>query len=137
MDYFKVNYDKLKNLEQKNYYIIIVFGLFIILYVSFLAFFIKVKKNITYYGIINDGVLNLKINSELSDKIKKGNTLKFKDTTTSYTVLSFNEYDIIDNIIYESISLKLDGNFYNNEVGKVTIYYDDEKLCKYVFDLFK
>lgn len=137
MDYFKVNYDKLKNLEQKNYYIIIVFSLFILLYVSFLALFIKVKKNITYYGIINDGVLNLKINSELSDKIKKGNTLKFKDTMMSYTVLSFNEYDIIDNIIYESISLKLDGNFYNNEVGKVTIYYDDEKLCKYIFDLFK
>ena len=103
----------------------------------FLSFFIKVKRSITYYGIINDGVLNIKIENTLSDKIKKGNTLKFKDTVMHYKVESFNDYEIINNLIYESISLKLDGNYYNNEVGKVTFYYNEETLGKYVLDLFK
>ncbi len=137
MNYFKVNYDKLKNLEEKNYYLIVITVIFIILYLLLVSCFIKVKERMEYAGIVNDGVLKVGVNNSFSDIIKNNNTLKFKEQEMHYKVKEFGEYEVIDNEIYENIYLVVDGQIYDNEVGVVTFYYHENNLCKYIFKLFK
>ncbi len=137
MDYFKVNYDKLKRIEVKDFYILVYIFLFICLYILLLSCFIKVRVSKSFYGIIEDGLLKVGVDTSFSEKMKKGHQLKFKETITNYEVVKFDEYEMVNNNIMEIMYLKLDGKYYNNEIGKVVIYYDDVKLCKYIFDLFK
>ncbi len=137
MDYFKVNYDKLKNMEVKDFYILIYVFIFICLYLLFLSCFLKVKVRASCYGIIEDGLLKVGVSPLFSEKIKNGHQLKFKDTVTNYEIVKFGEYEIVDNNIIEEVYLKVDANYYDNEIGEVEIYYDEVKLCKYILDLFK
>ncbi len=136
MNYFKVNYDYLKNIKENNYFIFIIITIFIAFYIIFLAFFIKVKSSIECVGIISDDLLKININSKLSDKINNSQ-IKFKDTYIIPEIKDYGEFEIIDNEIYQIISLKVDAKFSNNEVGIVTIYYDEMPLWKYVLELFK
>lgn len=137
MDYFKVNYDKLKNMEVKDFYILIYVFIFICFYLLFLSCFLKVKVRVSCYGIIEDGLLKVGVSPLFSEKIKNGHQLKFKDTVTNYEIVKFGEYEIVDNNIIEEVYLKVDANYYDNEIGEVEIYYDEVKLCKYILDLFK
>ncbi len=131
------NYERLKNLKQRKYYLIII--LVSITTISFLisSLFISVSKKITTYGIYEDEVLKININNELSDKIRKNNTLIFNGTKVSYQSVYVNNYEVIDNNIYLNLWLTVDKKFYDNEVGEVTLCYDKEKLIKYIFELFK
>ena len=131
------NYERLKNLKQRKYYLIII--LVSITTTSFLisSLFIPISKKITTYGIYEDEVLKININNELSDKIRKNNTLIFNGTKVSYQSVYVNNYEVIDNKIYLNLWLTVDKKFYDNEVGEVTLCYDKEKLIKYIFELFK
>lgn len=140
MKYFRINYDRLKNLEQINFYkiiIIIVINLIILLIV---ACNLSVYHKISFYGIYNDNILIIKINNKLSDIIKNNQYIKFNNKKTKYeidTLNGFGEYEIIDNEIYQIINLKVDTKFNNNEVGLVELYYNKQKIIKYIFESFK
>ncbi len=136
MNYYKVNYEKLKNINEINYFLFTIVILFVILYFIFLSFFIKVKSKIECFGIISDNILKINLNSKLSDKIKNSK-IKFKDTYITYEIENYGEYEIIDNEVYQIINLKVDANFYDNEVGLVTIYYNEISLWEYILSLFK
>ena len=131
MNYYKVNYEKLKNINEINYFLFTIVILFVILYFIFLSFFIKVKSKIECFGIISDNILKINLNSKLSDKIKNSK-IKFKDTYITYEIENYGEYEIIDNEVYQIINLKVDANFYDNEVGLVTIYYNEISLWEYI-----
>lgn len=137
MDYFKINYDKLKNLNQINFFGLIIFIILMILVLVICSCFIKINKKISFYGIYNNGVLQVKIDNELSDIIKKKDTLIFNDEEITYQILSFEEYETIENKIFQTINLTIDKKLYNNEIGKITINYDRKKLITYIFELFK
>ena len=136
MNYYKVNYEKLKSINEINYFLFTIVILFVILYFIFLSFFIKVKSKIECFGIISDNILKINLNSKLSDKIKNSK-IKFKDTYITYEIENYGEYEIIENEVYQIINLKVDANFYDNEVGLVTIYYNEISLWEYILSLFK
>ncbi len=137
MNYYQINYDKLQKLYQINFFIIIVGIIFLIFYLVFLAFFTSINQKITCYGFINDGILTIEIENSLSDKIKKGKTLEFNKTKISYQIKDFGEYKIVDNKVWQTVELTIDGKAFNNEVGEVTIYYGKQKVIKYILELFK
>lgn len=137
MDYFKINYNKLENLYQINFYKL-VFVIFIFLIILFvMTFFIKVDKKWECYGIINDNILKIKINNELSDSLKSLEYIRFNDKNINFKINSFGNYEIVNNEIYQEIELIIDEKFYDNEIGLVEFYYDRGILFKYILDLFK
>lgn len=137
MDYFKINYSKLKNIKEINFYkiVIVVLCIFIILFI--MSFYIEVNKKWEGYGIVNDNILKIKINNKLSDNFKSDNTIIFNNKRTNFKINSYGTYEIINNEIYQDIELIVDGNFYDNEIGLVEFYYDKKILFKYILDLFK
>ena len=136
MNYFKINYDKLRNLEEKNLYIIGVIFIFVIFYLIMISCFIKIEKKEEYIGIVEKGLLKVGVKSSFSDILKNNDTLEFNKTKMHYKIIKFGEYEIIDDNIYEIVYIKVDVLLYDNEVGKVTFYYNEENLCKYIFELF-
>lgn len=137
MNYFKINYNRLENLSQINFYKLVFSLIIIIIVLIFISCIMYTYNSINLYGYYNEGILHIKINNKLSDKIKKEKYLMFNNLKTSYKIESFGEYEFIDNEIYQNLSLKLEENFKNNEVGTVKINYDKKRVIKYVLDLFK
>lgn len=137
MEYFNINYDRLRNMHQVNFYIIVIIIILIFLFLLFIANFINVSKKLSFYGVYDQEILRIKINCELSDIIKNNNELVFNGDETTYKINSYGNYDLLDSLIYQEIDLTLDKNFSNNEVGVIELYYDKQKLIKYIFKLFK
>lgn len=137
MNDFKINYNKLENLKQINYCYFVYFIIFLIIILIIIACKIDAYHTETFYGIYDDDVLKIKTNIELSDKIKRSSKIIFNGKEVSYEIVSFSNYEVIDNKIYQEIDLKTDGYFYQNEVGNATIKFDKEKIIKHIMKLFK
>lgn len=137
MNYLHINYYKLRNLPQFKFYIIGIIITIIFLVILILSFFLKVNKKVECFGIYENKILKIQINSELSDIIKNNNVLYFNNMKTSYEIIRFGNYEFINNNVYEMIEIAVDEWIYNNEVGKVTIYYEKQRLIFYIFELFK
>ena len=133
---YKMNYDKLKNLKESKLYLILIIFLIIVLSLLILASIYQIPKVITSFGIYEDGVLKIEINTKLSDKIKNNNTLEFNGTKTQYQIKDYGEYRLVDNEIYQELDLIIDRNFYSHETGIVE-FYDEEKIINYIWTLFK
>lgn len=137
MDYFRINYNRLENLKQINFYKVISAIILSLTILVVLACFIKISNKETFSGIYQEGKLTIKINTKLSDTLKNNKYVFFNDEKVRYKVQSFGEIEIIDNEIYQEATLTIDKKFVNNEVGLVELYYDKQKLIKYIFELFK
>lgn len=137
MKYFKVNYYKLQNLSQVNYCIIVIIIIFIFFILLLIASFTFVSNKTSFYGIYYDNILKIKINNKLSDTLKDNQYIIFNDKKTKYEILEYGAYEIINNEIYQEVSLTIEEDFINNEVGLVELYYDKKRVIKYIFELFK
>ena len=133
---YAVNYDKLQNLKQIKYYLFILGIIFLILFFIIFSLFINVNRKVSYYGVFNNGMLNIKINIELSDEIKKNHILKYNNENYRYEIQEFGDIEIVDNKIMQDVKLNVEGNNYSNEVGLITFNYHKQKLCKYILELF-
>ena len=137
MKYFKINYCRLQNLTQINYYIVVFVMLILIVILLLIASLKTISIKEEYYGIYVDNVLNIKINVKLSDKFKSKEHIIFNNKKTKYKIVKFNDFEIVNNEIYQNITLALDEDFHNNEVGLVELYYDKKSILNYIFELFK
>lgn len=137
MEYFKINYHRLQNLSQVSFYKIIFVFLSSLALLLILSCFIGAYHKISFPGIYNDNILRIKVNNKLSDKLKKNQYIEFNNKKTSYKIVEFGEYEIIDEEIYQEIALTIDETFIDNEVGIVELYYDKEKIIKHILELFK
>jgi len=137
MNNFKVNYYKLQNLYQIKYYKFIILIFILLSMLIFISCFMTTYHKVSFPGIFNNGILNIKINKKLSDILKNKHNLKFNNKKTTYEILSYGDYEIVDNEIYQEVSLAIEEKFINNEVGIVELYYDKEKVVEYILKLFK
>ncbi len=137
MDYYQINYKKLENIHQIRYSFFIGVFILIITIIVILSFINYAYDIEEFYGIYNDNILTFKINTKLSDKLKKENILSFNNKEVNYKILEFKDYEIINNEIYEIVELKIDGDFYQNEVGIIKIYFDKKRIIFHILDLFK
>lgn len=137
MEYFKINYHRLQNLSQVSFYKIIFVFLSSLALLLILSCFISAYHKISFPGFYNDNILRIKVNNKLSDKLKENQYIEFNNKKTSYKIVEFGEYEIIDEEIYQEIALTIDETFIDNEVGIVELYYDKEKIIKHILELFK
>lgn len=136
MEYYKLNYDKLKNLKQINFIKFIILVILLIMIFIIISCFKSINNSFSFYGIYNNGIITTKINNELVDIFKSHQTLIFNKKEINYKIANFSEYEIIDNSVYQTINLTTDANLYQNEIGKIEIY-DKVKLITYILELFK
>ena len=133
---YKVNYDKLQKLKQIHFEYLLFFIIIMSLIILISTFFIKVSKRVSFYGILNDNIISINVNSTLSDKLQNGHMLKFKDTYLDYEIVSYGEYKIVNNEVIQDINLKVNMTGYNM-VGEVTLFYDEVRLVNFILALFK
>ncbi len=137
MDYFKINYDKLRHLPRINFKLILILLVISLFIIIMLAMHLTYQKKLTCYGIYEDGVLKIEIEETLSDIVKNNNLLKFHQERYAYQVRSFDDYEIINDKIYAKLSLTIDKEVFDNEAGEVTILLGKEKIIKYIIKLLK
>ncbi len=137
MNYFQVNYYRLRNLSQKHLFTIIVLIIICGVVILTFSYFKVVSKKYNCYGIYQNNLLNVKFSQDKIDILKTNKELIFNKQKVTYKIKNMGEYEIIDNKIYQNIYLTIDGDVYDNEVGEVEIYYHKEKLIKFIFELFK
>ena len=137
MPYFKINYNKLEKLPQINIYKFILVILIIILLLLLISCFQDTYHTFSTYGIYKNNVLHLKINNKLSDAVKDSEYFTFNKEDTKCVNILYDEYEIIDNEIYQSLSITVDKEYADNEVGLVTFYYRKQKLITFIMELFK
>lgn len=137
MDYFKVNYNKLRNMKQINFFIIVVVWIIVILFLILLASKIYIYDKIVSYGVYSNKILTIKINNNLSDKIKNSDYITFNNQKTDYQIHNFTNFEVIDDKIFQEVNLIIDDKFYDNEIGKVVFYHHKKSILKYILNLFK
>jgi len=137
MKCFKVNYNKLQNMHQIKYFVVIISILLLLIVLIILSCFINAYQSVSFYGIYNDNILKIKINNKLSDTLKNNQYIEFNEHKTKYKMIDFGEYEIIDNEIYQEVDLFVDNYFIDNEVGIVKLRYNKQKIINYIFELFK
>lgn len=137
MNYFQVNYYRLRNLSQKHLFAIIILIIIIGIFILGFSYFKVVSRKYNCYGIYQNNLLNIKVMQDKIDIFKDNKKLIFNKKEVKYKINNMGEYELIDNKIYQNIYLTIDGDVYDNEVGEVEIYYRKEKLIKFIFELFK
>lgn len=137
MNYFQVNYYRLRNLSQKHLFAIIILIIIIGIFILGFSYFKVVSRKYNCYGIYQNNLLNIKVIQDKIDIFKDNKKLIFNNKDVKYKINNMGGYELIDNKIYQNIYLTIDGDVYDNEVGEVEIYYRKEKLIKFIFELFK
>lgn len=137
MELFKTNYNKLSNLRQLKFNVIVIIVILLFVMLIFLALNIEVYKKFECMGIYSNNTLKITINSELSDNLKNAEYIIFQNKKLIFQIVNFGNYEVIDNTIFQEIDLSVDEKFYDNEIGLVEFYYQKQKLLFYIFDLFK
>lgn len=137
MDYFKINYSKLKNLPEKKFDRLIILFVIIIIFVVFCASKIMIYEKEQVYGIYLDNILTIKVNNKYSKYLDKSEYIKFNDSKVNFKIKEYGEYEIINNEIYQEVKIIVDKDFYQNEVGIVEFYYDKKSVLKYIISLLE
>lgn len=137
MEYFNCNYSKLNNLPEIKLYKLIYIVIIIIIIIVILSFKIKIYKHGECYGIYQNNVIMINIESKLSENLEKSEYIIFDNQQLNFKIKEYGEYEIINNEVYQEIKITVDKEFYSNQVGLVKFYYDEECVIKFILDLFK
>lgn len=137
MNLFEMNYNKLFNLKQSNFHILVYAIIIFLGIIILLSLYVEVYQINEFYGIYENNQLNVKINEKLSENIYSVDYIEFKNEMLKIKDITFIDYEIVDNNIFSIVEIEIDKKMKNNEIGKVKFYYEKEKLIKYIFDLFE
>lgn len=137
MNYFKINYNKLENIPERKYFKLIIVFTLLICIILFTISKQKMNEKFETYGIYTDNSLTININNKLSDKLKVSEYLVFNNTKTKFEIVDYGSYELINNEIYQEVTITMDKYFYQNEVGIVTFYYDKKTILQYIIGLFR
>lgn len=137
MNYYNVNYESLKRIKVTKY-----FTFLVIIFLILIGLFLYLKKmqiisNYEIYGIYENDMLHLKIHSNLSDKLNKCQYVIFQDKKVKITNLTFNDYEFINEEIFQTVYLTLNEKFKQNEIGIVKIPMQEKNAFDYILELFK
>lgn len=130
----KSSYYFLQNIKYKNNLFLIIFlGIFIIL--INLSFFLETYSYFNTYGIYENGFIKVNILLENSDNITLSDKMKIKNEEYSFKINSISNLLNENYQNYQIYTLKTNINLKENEVVKITFYYNKEKIIKKIFKI--
>lgn len=126
-----MTYDYLLNMKVK-YHLKLILLTFVFIIVSGFVLTYKVYDIYEIVGISTGDTVVINVPLDYSDTIKNGEYLKINDRKYDYEILDIGglEYDLELGLNFQSYSLKIEESFKKNEVLKIKIYYDYEKIIK-------
>lgn len=136
MNFYKINYDNIRNLKIINFGKLLYLLIIIILIIGYISFIYSVTKYVNSYGYIKEKNLYTKIIYNKTDDIKTSNYLLLNNKKYKIKEINILDYEIIDDNIYEDLMIVLDDSL-DNEVGLVKFIIKKEKIINYILDLFK
>lgn len=130
----KSSYYFLQNIKYKNNLFLIIFlGIFIIL--INLSLFLETYSYFNTYGIYENGFIKVNILLENSDNITLSDKMKIKNEEYSFKINSISNLLSENYQNYQIYTLKTNINLKENEVVKITFYYNKEKIIKKIFKI--
>ena len=126
-----MNYLDLTNIKYTFKFSLIIFLIFFVLIISYVLN-LNIYENFTSYGYVLDDQINLKV---LVDNLDILNNLKYikigsKDYKAEVKEISEVMLDSENFINYQIVKLEIDERLNDNEVFKVDIFYNEEKVYK-------
>ena len=129
-----MSYDEVLNIHVKYPFKLLIVG-------ALLTFLIIIGVQFSIYdvytivGVSTGDAILLNVPLEYSDTLNHGEYLKIGDNTYSFLILSIGEleFDWDQQVNYQTYSIKVDAKFLKNEVIKMTVYYDKEKIIENAF----
>jgi len=126
-----MSYDEVLNIHVKYPFKLLIVG-------ALLTFLIIIGVQFSIYdvytivGVSTGDAILLNVPLEYSDTLNHGEYLKIGDNTYSFLILSIGEleFDWDQQVNYQTYSIKVDAKFLKNEVIKMTVYYDKEKIIE-------
>ena len=92
MNYFQVNYYRLRNLSQKHLFAIIILIIIIGVFILGFSYFKVVSRKYNCYGIYQNKLLNIKVMQDKIDIFKDNKKLIFNKKEVKYKIKNMGEY---------------------------------------------
>lgn len=125
-------------MPYKKYYIVLV--LFIIL--TLLSIYIcheSLYDRLDLTAISDGENLIVAVPVAYSDTLKTGDTVVISNQNYHYTITSISdiEANLMQQINYQNFTIKINNQYPQNQILKITFYYNKEKIIKKVIKLVK
>jgi hypothetical protein len=129
MNSYKYNYYNIINIKPNNHLLLIAITSILLLIIGCLLY-VEIYDTKTFYAIANDGILNLDIEIDNSDTVINAQFIKIGDKYYKYRIVNIGDVEVDANnfINYQTYSLIVNRSFQNNEVNKVTFYYNKQRI---------
>lgn len=126
-----MNYLDLINIKYTFKFSLIIFLIFFVLFISYVLN-LNIYENFTSYGYVLDDQINLKVLVDNPDILNNLKYIKIgsKDYKAEVKEISEVMLDSENFINYQIVKLKIDERLNDNEVFKVDIFYNEEKVYK-------
>lgn len=126
-----MNYLDLINIKYTFKFSLIIFLIFFVLIISYVLN-LNIYENFTSYGYVLDDQINLKVLVDNPDILNNLKYIKIgsKDYKVEVKEISEVMLDSENFINYQIVKLKIDERLNDNEVFKVDIFYNEEKVYK-------
>lgn len=126
-----MNYLDLINIKYTFKFSLIIFLIFFVLIISYVLN-LNIYENFTSYGYVLDDQINLKVLVDNPDILNNLKYIKIgsKDYKAEVKEISEVMLDSENFINYQIVKLKIDERLNDNEVFKVDIFYNEEKVYK-------
>ena len=128
------NYDYLLNIRFKYFSIsIVIIGILMI--TLLLSIFIKTYTSYQTLGIYMQGVIVVSVPIENSDAVNNGDYLTINGKQFKYKIEDISELQVVNFNNYQDYYININKNFRNNEVVKITFYYDKQIVLKKIMEI--
>lgn len=126
-----MNYLDLINIKYTFKFSLIIFLIFFVLIISYVLN-LNIYENFASYGYVLDDQINLKVLVDNPDILNNLKYIKIgsKDYKAEVKEISEVMLDSENFINYQIVKLKIDERLNDNEVFKVDIFYNEEKVYK-------
>ncbi len=126
-----MNYLDLINIKYTFKFSLIIFLIFFVLIISYVLN-LNIYENFTSYGYVLDDQINLKVLVDNPDILNNLKYIKIgsKDYKAEVKEISEVMLDSENFINYQIVKLEIDERLNDNEVFKVDIFYNEEKVYK-------
>ena len=127
------SYYYLLNIKYKNYLLssifIISLGILLVLSIKY-----ETYDKETIIGIVSDNNILINVTNN-SDAVQKSSFIKIEGKEYKYSIVNISELMVSGGVNYQIYTINVKEKFKNNEVVKITFYYNKQKIIRKIIDI--